>query len=1126
MRKGFLVLVLFVPGFLVFPQSQTPQLVAHVDGKAETLPVSQVEVTARVVGCIAETRITLTFQNPHRRVLEGELVFPLPEGATISGYALDVNGQMVDGVVVEQREGQRVFEKIVSRGVDPGLAEWVKGNVFRTRVYPIRPGSWRKVMVRYVSEIETHGDARSYRLPLSFPGKVEELRLKIEVVRPSEPLVTRASTGPALEFQRWQGGYRTEGSWRNLELSRDLVIDLPPADSAAVYVEKSQDGNYYFLVSELQRSEPSPVAKSSPKRIRLLWDASGSLEEMDHSRKLRVLRDYLTQWASNRPTIELVVFRDRPEPARHFEGNREGINALLIELESLPYDGGTQLGGLRDAFGSQSPDLYLLFTDGFANFGAKPLDSFDAPVYAISDSLLINYHLLSHLADSTGGDCLNLATLDEQQVVQAIGSSPRARLSISEKRGKTEEISQSRSSPNQPSLLVGKLLSEEAEIALTNNGRTRARTGRETRHRLMKSEAIPGELIRTYWAERKIERLMAEPVRFRRELIDIGREFGLVTPGTSLIVLESLDQYLEFAIAPPASLPEMRAEWESGMRDRKVEAEEEGKNKLEHILDLWQKRLEWWNTDFSKRPKKAARTEQGISPASPPTARPAPAQAAPPAAAPAAPPAAPPIETRNAASPAPPVNVHRPQPCLVLGDAPEPGTTVGAIEDQSGAFIPGAEVTFTDKRTGTKEVFISDDCGIYRTRGLAQGTYTVSVDMPGFRKEVIDSVPVGRGAGRLDIELRVGEINETIVVSASVQELNTSIAGLATVVSSTTWSGYPPMLLSGMAIGSGAGSGPMNGSGAAPSLSGSDTGQSFAVEIEEWDPETPYLTALKQALPDAQFPVYLEQRKSYGASPAFYLDCSDFFADRGQKDLALQILSNIAEVCLADPAFLRILGHRLAQLDHLELAAPAFEEILALRPDEPQSLRDLALVLAQLGHYARAVELLKKVVMDEWDRFDEIEVIALNELNRIIPKAKAAGVRDPGLDPRLVQVTDADLRIVMTWDADATDIDLWVTEPPGEKAFYDNQLTQIGGLVSEDFTDGYGPEEYVLRKAIPGKYRIEVNYFGSNAQKLQGPVTVQVEIFTNFGRPTEKRRSVTVRLTGKAEVHHVADIDL
>ena len=50
----------------------------------------------------------------------------------------------------------------------------------------------------------------------------------------------------------------------------------------------------------------------------------------------------------------------------------------------------------------------------------------------------------------------------------------------------------------------------------------------------------------------------------------------------------------------------------------------------------------------------------------------------------------------------------------------------------------------------------------------------------------------------------------------------------------------------------------------------------------------------------------------------------------------------------------------------------------------------------------------------------------------------------------------------MSWDADATDMDLHVVEPSGEEAFYSHNRTTIGGLVSRDFTQGYGPEEYMV----------------------------------------------------------------
>jgi hypothetical protein len=256
-----------------------------------------------------------------------------------------------------------------------------------------------------------------------------------------------------------------------------------------------------------------------------------------------------------------------------------------------------------------------------------------------------------------------------------------------------------------------------------------------------------------------------------------------------------------------------------------------------------------------------------------------------------------------------------------------------------------------------------------------------------------------------------------------------------------------------------------------------------------------------------------------------------------------------------------VLGYRLLQIGQLDLAVQTFQQVLDLRPEEPQSYRDLALALARRADngadpeptpmsgkvtlfngtqpfvedpkwmairadYARAIDLLTQVVMGRWDqRFPEIEVIALEEVNRIIPRAKAAGVSAVPLDPRLIKLLDVDVRIVMTWSADNTDIDLWVTEPSGEKAFYQHNRTTIGGLVSCDFTQGYGPEEYMVRRAAHGMYKINANFYGSRSTRLLGPVTVQVDVLTNFGRANEQRKSLTLRLTEAKETFRIGEIE-
>ena len=100
-----------------------PALVVKLADRFEPLTVRKLEVDARIVGHLAETRLTMTFYNPHGRALSGEFVSPLPEGATVSGYGLDVGGALVEGVVVDKDEGRRAFEAEVRKGVDPGLVE-------------------------------------------------------------------------------------------------------------------------------------------------------------------------------------------------------------------------------------------------------------------------------------------------------------------------------------------------------------------------------------------------------------------------------------------------------------------------------------------------------------------------------------------------------------------------------------------------------------------------------------------------------------------------------------------------------------------------------------------------------------------------------------------------------------------------------------------------------------------------------------------------------------------------------------------------------------------------------------------------------------------------------------------
>jgi len=153
-------------------------------------------------------------------------------------------------------------------------------------------------------------------------------------------------------------------------------------------------------------------------------------------------------------------------------------------------------------------------------------------------------------------------------------------------------------------------------------------------------------------------------------------------------------------------------------------------------------------------------------------------------------------------------------------------------------------------------------------------------------------------------------------------------------------------------------------------------------------------------------------------------------------------------------------------------------------------------------------ELLEK---DNAGIFHGIEAIAFVELSRLV-KIHGKKIKLNKKQENLLKPLPVDVRVVIDWNHKETDIDLWVIDPSGEKCLYSNSETKIGGRISEDFTDGYGPEEFMLKKAIKGEYKVLVDYYADNIQKISGPTILKVTMFTNYGKVNEVKKTITVRL--------------
>jgi Ca-activated chloride channel family protein len=305
-----------------------------------------------------------------------------------------------------------------------------------------------------------------------------------------------------------------------------------------------------------------------------------------------------------------------------------------------------------------------------------------------------------------------------------------------------------------------------------------------------------------------------------------------------------------------------------------------------------------------------------------------------------------------------------------------------------------------------------------------------------------------------------------------------------------------------------------------------DVGQGVAIRLQAWAPDSPYARRLRDAKAEDLYALYLDEKDSHVDSTAFYLDVADLLLKKDRRAEALRVLSNLAEMKLENRHVLRVLGYRLMQAQDWPHAIAVLREVLRLADEEPQSHRDLGLALAGAGQRQEAIERLYEVAARPWDdRFSEVELVALNEMNEIIATSPTP-LDTAFIDRRLLKNMPLDLRVVLAWDSDNSDMDLWVTDPNGEKCYYGNRNTFQGGLLSDDFTGGYGPEEFVLKDAKPGKYKVEANFFGDRQQIVTGATTLNLRLSSGWGTPRRKDETVTLRLSGRSETVFVGEFEV
>src|SRR3954467_13848783 len=169
------------------------------------LEVTSHQVNVKIDGQVAITSIDQEFYNPNDQRLEGFYMFPVPKGAHIDKFSMEIGGKSVDAELLPADKARGIYEDIVRKMHDPALLEYAGRDLFKVRVFPIEPRSRKPIKISYTELLRSDAETVTYLYPLStekFSAQpLKNLSLKIEL-KTSEPLASIYSPSHKVEIKR------------------------------------------------------------------------------------------------------------------------------------------------------------------------------------------------------------------------------------------------------------------------------------------------------------------------------------------------------------------------------------------------------------------------------------------------------------------------------------------------------------------------------------------------------------------------------------------------------------------------------------------------------------------------------------------------------------------------------------------------------------------------------------------------------------------------------------------------------------------------------------------------------------------------------------------------------------
>jgi Ca-activated chloride channel family protein len=542
------------------------------------LPIRSIKIETRISAQVATTHVEQIFTNETDATLEGTYFFPIPDGASISEFAIWDGDRRLVGEVRSREEARRIYDEIVRRKRDPGLLEYAGKDLFQASIFPILPHSDKKLELTYTQVLKAESGTVSYRYPLGTGHNTQQTgtvsgRVEIEsrdplrnVYSPSHAIdISRKGEGRAVVSFEAPGGQSAQDFQLFYGLSKDDF-----GVSLLTYREPGKDGYFLLLISpKNELSEQEYAAKD----ILFVLDTSGSMADQGKMEKARAALLFGIRSLRSEDRFNVISFAGEEHLMERglIAANEQGRARGVEYVNGLKPTGGTNindslLAAIRQFSASDRPRMIVFMTDGLPTVSetnpqriVENMQRARVPgvrLFTFGVGYDVNTALLDKLAADNGGVAEYVEPREDLEIkVSAffakINYPVLTDLKL-ELGGVETDLVYPRSLPDifkgTQVALIGRYRNQvdlsAVRLGLTGRTGTRSQTFYYDNQRFpLKAEK--NDFLPRLWATRRVGWLMeqirtnGEQRELRDEVVDLGTRYGIVTPYTSYLALES-----------------------------------------------------------------------------------------------------------------------------------------------------------------------------------------------------------------------------------------------------------------------------------------------------------------------------------------------------------------------------------------------------------------------------------------------------------------------------------------------------------------------------------------------------------------------------------------------------------